>query len=97
MLTGAFTALITPFKDGALDEQRLKDNVAFQIEQGIDGLVPVGTTGESPTLSHDEHRRVIELVVETAKQLSGDKSLVIAGEDMVGLRVALALLRSRRI
>lgn len=63
---GSITALVTPFKDGVLDEAGLKRLVDWQIEQGSNGLVPVGTTGESPTLSHTEHRRVTELVVEVA-------------------------------
>ena len=62
MLQGAYTALITPFRDGQVDYDRLAQNIAAQIEAGIDGLVPTGTTGESPTLSHEEHRRVIEYV-----------------------------------
>ncbi len=69
MFQGAFTAMVSPFQAGRpdrLDEGRLKENVAQQIEAGIDGLVPVGTTGESPTLSHEEHNRVVELVVEAA-------------------------------
>ena len=66
-LEGAFTALITPFKNnGAVDEEGLRTNVEFQIEKGIDGLVPCGTTGESATLSYEEHKRVIEIVVEQA-------------------------------
>ena len=64
--SGAFTALITPFKNGAVDEEAFVKLVEWQIEQGIHGLVPVGTTGESPTLSHEEHDRVIELCVKTA-------------------------------
>ena len=64
--SGAFTALITPFKNGAVDEDAFVKLVEWQIEQGIHGLVPVGTTGESPTLSHEEHDRVIELCVKTA-------------------------------
>lgn len=63
---GAMTALVTPFRDGRVDYARLKDNVHEQIDAGIDGLVPCGTTGESPTLSHDEHDRVIEAVVKAA-------------------------------
>jgi 4-hydroxy-tetrahydrodipicolinate synthase len=65
MFQGAFTAMVTPFASTgeALDEGRLKANIRWQIEQGIDGLVPVGTTGESPTLSLTEHHRVIELTV----------------------------------
>jgi len=66
MFKGSFTALITPFKDGGVDEESYRRLVEWQIEQGTHGLVPVGTTGESPTLSHEEHRRVIELCIETA-------------------------------
>ena len=67
MFTGAMTAIVTPFRnDGSLDEARLKEQVEFQIAQGINGLVPVGTTGESPTLDFDEHERVIALTVEFA-------------------------------
>ncbi len=67
MLQGAFTALVTPFDTaGKIDLGRLKANVAFQIDQGIDGVVPVGTTGESPTLSHDEHLQVIQAAVDAA-------------------------------
>ena len=62
---GSYTALITPFKvDGSLDEARFEALVDWQIEQGTDGLVPVGTTGESPTLSHQEHDRVVEICVK---------------------------------
>jgi 4-hydroxy-tetrahydrodipicolinate synthase len=68
MFRGSFTALVTPFrKDGSLDEKAFADLVEWQIAEGTQGLVPVGTTGESPTLSHAEHRRVVELCVETAK------------------------------
>ncbi len=66
-LRGCGTALVTPFhQDGSLDEQALKNLVAWQIESGIDFLVPCGTTGETPTLSHDEWLRVIDITVETA-------------------------------
>lgn len=64
MFKGAITALITPFKEGRVDEEAFQSLVEWQIEQGIDGLVPCGTTGESPTLSHKEHNRVIELCIE---------------------------------
>lgn len=64
MFQGAITALVTPFRNGALDEDALRRHVRWQIEQGIDGLVPVGTTGETPTLSEAEHKRVIEITVE---------------------------------
>jgi 4-hydroxy-tetrahydrodipicolinate synthase len=66
-LRGSFTALVTPFKDGALDEAAFRDHVSWQMESGTQGLVPVGTTGESPTLSHDEHKRVVEWCVSEAK------------------------------
>jgi len=76
MFEGVFTALITPFtKDGKLDEQALRKLVDFQIDQGIDGLVPVGTTGESPTLSPEETEQVIRIVVEQ----TGGRVPVIAG------------------
>ncbi|MBW2975615.1 4-hydroxy-tetrahydrodipicolinate synthase [Candidatus Woesearchaeota archaeon] len=65
MFEGVFTAIITPFKeDGSVDEECLKRLIDFNIENGISGIVPCGTTGESPTLSHDEHDRVIELTVQ---------------------------------
>ena len=63
---GSFTALVTPFRDGALDEKALRGLVDWQIDEGTHGLVPVGTTGESPTVSHDEHKRVVEWTVEQA-------------------------------
>lgn len=62
---GAFTAIVTPFKDGKVDEQGFIDLIEYQIEQGIHGLVPCGTTGESATLGFDEHKRVVELAVKT--------------------------------
>ena len=58
---GSFTALLTPFANGSLDEKAFSNLVEWQIAEGTNGLVPVGTTGESPTLSHDEHKRVVEL------------------------------------
>ncbi len=76
MFEGVFTALITPFtRDGKLDEQALRKLVDFQIDRGIDGLVPVGTTGESPTLSPEETEQVIRIVVEQ----TGGRVPVIAG------------------
>ncbi len=65
MFTGAMVALITPFSDGEVDFKTLDDILGFQLDNGIDAIVPVGTTGESPTLSHEEHKRVIERVVKT--------------------------------
>jgi len=63
---GSFTALVTPFKNGELDEQAFRRLVDWQIAEGTNGLVPVGTTGESPTLSHDEHKRVVEWCLDEA-------------------------------
>jgi 4-hydroxy-tetrahydrodipicolinate synthase len=63
---GLFTALVTPFRNGSLDERAFRDMVEWQIAEGTDGLVPAGTTGESPTLSHDEHRLVVEWCVDQA-------------------------------
>ncbi len=67
MFSGAMTAMVTPFREGRLDEARLKEQVEFQITHGIDALVPVGTTGESPTVDFKEHARVIELTVQAAR------------------------------
>ena len=67
MITGSIPALVTPFKNGALDLDTLKSLVEWHIAEGSTGLVPVGTTGESPTLSHEEHEAVIEVVVKAAR------------------------------
>jgi 4-hydroxy-tetrahydrodipicolinate synthase len=67
MWKGSLVALITPFRNGKVDEKAFQSFVEWQIEQGTDGVVPCGTTGESPTLSHNEHKRVVELCVEVAK------------------------------
>ncbi len=75
MFRGSITALITPFRNGEVDEACFQALVQRQIDNGTHGLVPVGTTGESPTLSHEEHKRVVELCIEVAK----DKAFVIAG------------------
>jgi 4-hydroxy-tetrahydrodipicolinate synthase len=74
-LSGSMTALVTPFRDGAFDEGTFRAHVAWQIENGTNGLVPVGTTGESPTLSHAEHKRVVESCVAEAR----GRAPVIAG------------------
>ena len=66
-IKGSITALITPFKDGKVDEAAFRALIAWQIAEGTSGLVPCGTTGESPTLSHDEHNRVIEICVDEVK------------------------------
>ena len=67
MFSGAMTAMVTPFRDGKVDEERLREHIEHQIENGIDGLVPVGTTGESPTLDFPEHEHVIEVTVEVSR------------------------------
>ena len=88
MYAGTYTALVTPFtKSGAIDEQRLRELVEFQITGGVTGLVPCGTTGESPTLDHHEHDHVIELVVKFA----GKRCLVIAGTGSNSTDEAIAL------
>ena len=66
MFKGSIPALVTPFKDGKVDEKAFREFVDWQIKQGSHGLVPVGTTGESPTLTFDEHKRVVELAVEVS-------------------------------
>jgi len=67
MFEGVLTALVTPFRDGSIDERALQDLVELQISAGVDGLVPCGSTGEAATLSHAEHRRVVEVVVAAAR------------------------------
>lgn len=67
VFSGAFTALVTPFKDGTIDEEGFRQFIEWQIEQGINGLVPCGTTGESATLTHSEHERAIEICIHQAK------------------------------
>ena len=63
---GSFVAMVTPFRNGKVDEAKVRELVELHTGHGTDGLIPCGTTGESPALSHDEHRRVVELVVEAA-------------------------------
>ncbi|MDD6181950.1 MAG: 4-hydroxy-tetrahydrodipicolinate synthase [Desulfovibrionaceae bacterium] len=67
LFSGALTALVTPFRNGAVDEEAYRNFIEWQIEQGIHGLVPCGTTGESATLSHEEHERVIEICIDQVK------------------------------
>ena len=87
MFKGSIVALITPFKNGGLDEKGFKAFVDWQIKEGTEALVPCGTTGESPTLSHDEHHRVIELCLEVAK----GRVPVIAGTGSNSTAEAIAL------
>jgi len=84
---GSLTALVTPFKNGSLDEAAFRGLVSWQIEQGSHGLVPVGTTGESPTLSHAEHHRVVEMCIDEAK----GRVPVIAGAGSNSTREAVDL------
>ena len=72
---GSFTALVTPFKNGGVDEEAFRNIVEWQITEGTNGLVPVGTTGESPTLSHDEHNKVVEWCIDQA----GGRVPIVAG------------------
>lgn len=67
MIKGTYTALVTPFRNGKVDEESFEKLIETQLEGGVDGIVPVGTTGESPTLDHTEHLRVIELAIKFAK------------------------------
>jgi 4-hydroxy-tetrahydrodipicolinate synthase len=89
MFTGSITALITPFRDGAVDEKAFQELVQWQADEGTHAVVPTGTTGESPSLSHEEHKRVVELCVEVAK----DKVPVIAGTGSNSTEEAIALTR----
>ena len=86
---GSFTALVTPFSNGSLDEKSFRGLVDWQIAEGTNGLVPVGTTGESPTLTHQEHGQVVEWCVEQAK----GRVPVIAGAGSNSTQEAVALAR----
>jgi len=89
MFKGSLVALVTPFRDGAVDEAALEALVEWHIAEGTHGLVPVGTTGESPTLSHAEHERVIEIVVKKAAK----RVPVIAGAGSNSTSEAVRLMR----
>ncbi len=86
---GSFTALVTPFKNGSLDEKAFRDLIDWQIAEGTSGLVPAGTTGESPTLSHDEHNQVVEWCVDQAK----GRVPVVAGAGSNSTKEAVELAR----
>src|SRR4030088_2346236 len=86
---GSFTALLTPFRNGALDEQAFRQLVEWQIAEGTNGLVPVGTTGEGPTLSHDEHKQVVEWCIETVN----GRVPVVAGAGSNSTKEAIELSR----
>ena len=89
IFTGSFVALVTPFRDGKVDEAKLRELVELHAANGTDGLVPCGTTGESPTLSHDEHRRVVEVVVDAARK----RMKVLAGTGSNSTSEAIELTR----
>lgn len=89
MFKGSITALVTPMRDGAVDEKAFQELVDWQIKEGTNGLVPVGTTGESPTLSHAEHKRVVEMTVA----VSAGRVPVIAGAGSNNTAEALDLAR----
>lgn len=90
MFEGAYTAIVTPFnKNGDVDFGKLRDLIEIQVRNGIDGIVPAGTTGESPTLDYDEHEKVVETCVETANK----RIKVIAGTGANSTREALELTR----
>ena len=87
MFKGSYVALITPFRNGKFDETAFRDFVEWHISEGTDGLVPCGTTGESPTLSHEEHRKVTEICIEVAKK----RVPVIAGAGSNSTKEAIGL------
>ena len=89
MFSGSIVALLTPFKNGKVDEKAFQSFVDWQINQGTNGLVPVGTTGELPTLSHEEHMRVVELCIEAA----AGRVPVMAGAGSNSTAEAIALTR----
>ncbi len=89
MLKGSFTALVTPFANGTIDEARLRDLIHFQIENGISGLVPCGTTGESATLTHEEHKQVVQITIDAANK----KVPVVAGTGSNSTEEAITLTR----
>ncbi|MBN9012060.1 MAG: dihydrodipicolinate synthase family protein, partial [Rhizobiales bacterium] len=84
---GSFTALVSPFKNGVVDEAGFRNFVDWQIAEGTNGLVPVGTTGESPTVSHDEHKRIVEWCIDQAK----GRVPVMAGAGSNSTREAIEL------
>ena len=92
MFRGAITALVTPFRDGRVDEPRLRALVDQQVAAGIDAILPCGTTGESPTLSHEEHDQVVAIVVEQARR----RTKVLAGTGSNSTEEALRLTRHAR-
>ncbi|HEX3178564.1 MAG TPA: 4-hydroxy-tetrahydrodipicolinate synthase [Methylomirabilota bacterium] len=89
IFTGSYVALVTPFRNGKVDEAKLRELVEMHAANGTDGLVPCGTTGESPTLSHDEHKRVVEVVIEAARK----RMKILAGTGSNSTSEAIELTR----
>ena len=89
MFKGSIVALVTPFKDGKVDEDKMRELIEFQIDSGTSGIVPCGTTGESPTLDHDEHNRVVDICVDAVRK----RVPVIAGTGSNSTAEAVALTR----
>ena len=93
MFTGSLVALVTPFADGEVDFETLRELVDFQVRSGTEGIVPTGTTGESPTLTHDENKEVIRVVVE---KVNG-RVPVIAGTGSNSTAEAIELTRYAKL
>ena len=87
MFKGCFVAVVTPFRKGEIDERAFKELIRFLVEKGVDGIVPCGTTGESPALSHEEHRRLIKLAVQEVRK----RVAVIAGTGSSSTKEAVEL------
>ena len=92
MFNGALSAIVTPFRDGEVDERALRDHIEWQIQSGVDGLVPCGSTGESATLTHDEHERVVKITIEQARR----RVPVVAGTGSNSTAEAIRLTASAR-
>jgi 4-hydroxy-tetrahydrodipicolinate synthase len=92
MFNGALSAIVTPFRDGEVDERALREHIEWQIQSGVDGLVPCGSTGESATLTHDEHERVIKITIEQTRR----RVPVVAGTGSNSTAEAIGLTMSAR-
>jgi 4-hydroxy-tetrahydrodipicolinate synthase len=92
MFNGALSAIVTPFRDGEVDERALRDHIEWQIQSGVDGIVPCGSTGESATLTHDEHDRVIKIAIEQTRR----RVPVIAGTGSNSTAEAIRLTTAAR-
>jgi len=92
MFNGALSAIVTPFRDGEVDERALRDHIEWQIQSGVDGIVPCGSTGESATLTHAEHDRVIKITIEQTRR----RVPVVAGTGSNSTAEAISLTASAR-